>query len=85
MTLFVHVGGNAAQTETPCHSLDEWAALLDANERGDVAAIMRLIARPPKMLPTASLRPFAAASASDGLSEFALRFWERQGTTGQKK
>lgn len=75
MTLYLAIGATAEPEETACHSAGEWEALLDANERGDLDAVLRLIATPPTMLPTASLRSHPRADEADELPEFAREFW----------
>lgn len=77
MTLFLAIGANSEPEETACRSLEDWNLLLDANQRGDVEAVMRLIATPPTMLPTASLRSHPTADEADELPEFAREFWRK--------
>lgn len=73
----IFIGGTAAQTETACHSLESWNALLEALAAGDRAEVLRItLGERPTMVPTAALRPVAA----DALSEFARQYWARQAT-----
>ena len=76
MTALIHIGGNAAQTEAPCHSLESWHALLAAMDAGDLEGTLRIaLGERPTMVATAALRPIG----SDALSEFADRYWKQHG------
>ena len=77
MTLYFHVGGSAASDETACRTDAEWSAMLDALDRNDIDAVMRLIETPPTMLPTAMLRVLPRADEADELPEFAREFWRQ--------
>ncbi|TYR30915.1 hypothetical protein FY036_15805 [Mesorhizobium microcysteis] len=76
MTIFVRIGATD-ETEIPCHSLEQWHAMLDANRRGDIAAVERLLATPPKMIAMASMLLVPTADEADELPEFAREFWRK--------
>lgn len=72
----IHIGATDAGGQTPCHSFEEWEALLAAMQRGDPEEIIRITTTArPVMIPTASLTPVEPPRMKDT----AAAFWAKRG------